>query len=118
MITNDAACTCEIISKTASSKAALNKEKTLFVSKLGLELRKKLVNCYIRSIALYCAGTWTLPKIEQNYLKSFDIWCWRGLQISRNDRVKKKKTHVLSTIVQMLDVITSFNFNCYSPMMD
>jgi hypothetical protein len=29
-----------------------------------------------------------------------------------------KKTHVLSTIVQMLDVITSFNFNCYSPMMD
>jgi hypothetical protein len=29
-----------------------------------------------------------------------------------------KKTHVLSTIVQMLDVIKSFNFNCYSPMMD
>jgi hypothetical protein len=29
-----------------------------------------------------------------------------------------KKSHVLSTIVQMLDVITSFNFNCYSPMMD
>jgi hypothetical protein len=25
----------------------------------------------------------------------------------------KKKTHVLSMIVQMLDVITSFNSNCY-----
>jgi hypothetical protein len=31
---------------------------------------------------------------------------------------QQKRKHVLSTIVQMLDVITSFNFNCYSPMMD
>jgi hypothetical protein len=28
---------------------------------------------------------------------------------------KKKLKHVLSTIVQMLDVITSFNCNCYPP---
>jgi len=70
MITNDAGCTREIISKTVSSKAAPNRKKTLFASKSGLDLRKKLVNCYIRSIALYGAGTWTLPKIDQNYLKS------------------------------------------------
>jgi hypothetical protein len=32
---------------------------------------------------------------------------------------EKKRIHVLSTIVQMLDVITSFNCNCYPPpMMD
>jgi hypothetical protein len=30
----------------------------------------------------------------------------------------RKNKHVLSTIVQMLDVITSVNVNCYSPMMD
>jgi hypothetical protein len=30
-------------------------------------------------------------------------------------RLKKKLKHVLSTIVQMLDVITSFNCNCYPP---
>ena len=89
MITNDAGYTCEIISKTASSKAALNKKKTLFVSKLGLDLKKKLVNCYIRSLALIGAGTWTLPKIDQNYLKSFDMRCWGGLQkISPTARVK------------------------------
>ena len=50
--TNDAGCTCEIISKTASSKAALNKTKTLFVSKLGLDLRKKVVNCWDRLCGL------------------------------------------------------------------
>jgi len=77
MIMNDAGCKREIISKTASSKAALNKKKTLFASKLGLDLRKKLANCYIRGIALYGAGKWTLRKIDQNCLRRFDMWCWR-----------------------------------------
>jgi hypothetical protein len=46
-----------LISLTA--KAAFNRKKTLFTSKLGLELRKKLATCYIWSIALYGAETWT-----------------------------------------------------------
>jgi hypothetical protein len=45
--------TREIKARIAMAKAAINKKKTLFVSKLDLELRKKLVKCYIRSIALY-----------------------------------------------------------------
>jgi hypothetical protein len=36
-------------------KAALNKKKTMFTSKLKVNLRKKLVNCYIwSSIFLWC----------------------------------------------------------------
>ena len=37
------------------AKAAFNKKKTLFTSKLDLNLRKKLVKCYISSMALYGA---------------------------------------------------------------
>jgi hypothetical protein len=59
-ITNDARCTHEIKSRIAMAKAAFNKTKTLFISKLDLNLRKKLVKCYIWSIALYGAETWTL----------------------------------------------------------
>jgi hypothetical protein len=51
MITNDAMCTREIKSKIAMAKAVFNKKKTLFTSKLDLNLRKKLVKCYIWSIA-------------------------------------------------------------------
>jgi hypothetical protein len=43
MITNDARCTREIKSRIAMAKAAFNKKKTLFNSKLDLNLRKKLV---------------------------------------------------------------------------
>jgi len=39
------------------AKAAFNKKKALFTSILDLELRKKLENCYIWSIALYGAET-------------------------------------------------------------
>ena len=41
-------------------KAALNKKKALFTGTLDLELRKKLVKCYIWSTALYGAETGTV----------------------------------------------------------
>jgi hypothetical protein len=46
MITNDARCTRKIKARIAMAKAAFNK-KTLFTSKLDLELRKKLVKCLL-----------------------------------------------------------------------
>ena len=54
LITNDARCTLEIKSRIAVAKIALSK-KNLFTSKLDLKLRKKLVKCYIWSIAFYSA---------------------------------------------------------------
>jgi hypothetical protein len=53
LLTNDGRCTCEIKSRNARAKAAFNKEKALFTSKMDWELKKKLVKCYIWSIALY-----------------------------------------------------------------
>jgi hypothetical protein len=92
IITNDARCTHEIKSRIAMAKAAFNKKKKLFTSKLVLNLRKKLVKCYIWSIALYGAETWTLRKADQKYLESFDMWCWRRMEkISWTDRVRNEE---------------------------
>ena len=52
------------------AKATFNKKRTLFTSTLDLELRKKIVKCYVWSIALYGAETWTLRAIDQKHLKS------------------------------------------------
>jgi hypothetical protein len=65
--------------------------RTLFTSKLDLNLRKKLVKCYIWSIALYGAETWTLRKVNQKYLKRFEMWCWRRMEISWTDRVRNEE---------------------------
>ena len=52
MLANDGRCTCEIKSRIAMVKTAFSKKKTLFASKLDLNLRKKLIKCYIWSMAL------------------------------------------------------------------
>jgi hypothetical protein len=40
---------------------------------------------------LHGAETWTLRKIDQNCLESFEMWCRRRLEkISWNDRVRNK----------------------------
>ena len=57
------------------AKAAFNNKKTLFTSKLDSNLRKKLVKCYIWSMALYGAETWTLGAEDKKYLESFEMWC-------------------------------------------
>jgi hypothetical protein len=80
MITDDARCTREIKARIAMAKAAFNKKETLFTSKLDLELRKKLLKCYIWSIALFGAETWTFRKLDQKYLERFEMWYWRRME--------------------------------------
>jgi hypothetical protein len=53
------------------AKAALKKKKALFYWVVGLKLSKKLVKCYIWSVALYGAATWTLPAVDQKQLEKF-----------------------------------------------
>jgi hypothetical protein len=55
------------------AKAAVNVEKTLFTSKLDLNSKKILIKCYILSILLCVAETWTIQKVDQKYLGSFEM---------------------------------------------
>jgi hypothetical protein len=79
ILTNDGRCTCEIKCRIAMAKAAFNKKKALFTSTLDLELRKKLVKCYIWSRGLHGAENWTI-RGDQKHLESFEMWCWRRME--------------------------------------
>jgi hypothetical protein len=90
ILTDDRRCTCEIKCRIAMAKAAFNKKKNLFTSTLDLELRKKRVKCYVWIVALYDAETWTLRAVDDKYLESFEMWCWRRMEkISWTDHVRK-----------------------------
>ena len=74
------------------AKAAFNKKRNLLTSKLDLHLRKKLVKCYVWSMVLYGAETWTLRATDQKRLESFEMWCWRRKEkISWTDRVRNEE---------------------------
>ena len=66
------------------TQAPFNGENNLFTTKMDLNLRKKLMQCYIWSIA----ETWTIRKVVQKYLESFEMWCCRRMKmIIWTDRV-------------------------------
>jgi hypothetical protein len=72
MTTNDARCT-----KLTPELSWQQQHSTrrLFHQQIDLNLRKKLVKCYIWSMTLYGAESWTLRKVDQKYLESFEMWC-------------------------------------------
>ena len=49
--------------RIAIAKEALNRKMSLVTSKLNIDLKKKLVGCYVWSIALYGSEIWTTKKI-------------------------------------------------------
>ena len=66
--------------RIAMAKKAFNRKISLLTSKLNIELRKKLVGCYVWSMALYGSETWTLRKLDPKYLRSFEMWCWKRME--------------------------------------
>jgi hypothetical protein len=44
-------------------KEAFNRKISLFTRKLNIELKKKLLRCYVWSIALYGSEIWTIRKL-------------------------------------------------------
>ena len=104
----DSRCTREIQPRIAMAKSVFNTKRNIFTSKLESDLRgKKLVKCYIWSIAFYGDETRTLGKVDQKYLESCEMWCWRRREkIIWTDRVRnvdvlrrvKGKRNILYTI--------------------
>jgi hypothetical protein len=79
------------------AKAEVNK-KILFASQLDLHLRTKLKEFYIWSVTLYGTKTWTLRNTDQKALKSFQMWCWRRMEIGWTDSVEKIKKYYMESM--------------------
>ena len=75
-ILNDARCIWEIKSRTAMAKAAFNRKKTFFSSKLNLNQRKQPMKCHIWSTDLCGAEAGTVWEVVRKCLESFEMWRW------------------------------------------
>jgi hypothetical protein len=90
-ITNDGRGTHEFKSRIAMTKPPFNKRKT-FNQQTGLKYKGESNKCYICRIVLYGAETWTLRKVDQKHLESFEMWCWRRVEkISWTDRLRNEE---------------------------
>jgi hypothetical protein len=47
---------------------------------------------HMKVLALYSDETWTIRKVDQIYLESFEMWCWRRMEKVRwTDCVKNEE---------------------------
>jgi hypothetical protein len=78
-------------------KLQSTKRGLFFTSTLDLKFWKKLVKCYIWSITLYGAETWTLRAVDQKHLESFEMLCWSRMEkISWTDHVRNEEVLIES----------------------
>jgi hypothetical protein len=74
-------------------KASFNRKKNVFHQQTLLTFRKKMVNCYTWSAALYGAEICIVRKY-QKYQERFEMWCWRRMEkISWTDHVRNEVLH-------------------------
>jgi hypothetical protein len=97
ILTNNGRCICEIKCRIAMAKAVFNKKRTLFTSSLDLGLRKKLMKCYLWSIALYGAETWTLWTANQKDLESLKCAAGGGWKRSVGLIIREMKKYCLES---------------------
>jgi hypothetical protein len=69
-------------------KLHLTRRGLFLLAQWTLNVRKKLVKCYIWSIDLYGAETGTLQAVYQKHVENFEMWYWRRMEkISWTDHV-------------------------------
>ena len=66
--------------------------KGLFTNrKVKYALRLRLVNCYVWSVLLYGAETWTISKAMENRITSLEMWIYRRMMKISWKRMKTNK---------------------------
>ena len=82
-------CCQEVKQRIAMAKEAFNRKRSISCGPLEKELRKRLVKCFVWSVELYGAETWTLRQNEKNELEAFEMWVWRRMEhVKWTDKIK------------------------------
>jgi hypothetical protein len=84
-------CACDIKSRNAMVKAAFDK-KTFFHQQIRFKYKEETSKVLHLERGFYGTETWTLQKVDQKRLESFDVWSWRRMEkISWTNCVKNEE---------------------------
>lgn len=98
----------EIKTRIEKARGTFMKMKKVFCSRdLSLELKIRLMRCYVLSVLYYGLESWTLKKNDMRKMEAFELWIYRRiLRISWVERVTnievlrrmKKEREIILTI--------------------
>lgn len=83
----------EISRRIEIARSAFIKMRPILSNKnLDLKIRLRTVRCYIFSLLLYGAESWTLKRQDMKRIEAFELWTYRRmLKISWTDKVTNKE---------------------------
>ena len=71
---------CEVRTRMAIAKSTMSRMNNVWrSSKIGLNLKKRLVKSLVWSVALYGCESWTLRLVDERMIESTEMWCWRRM---------------------------------------
>ena len=108
LIAEDGYCEKEIRARVAMAKATFEKHNSLLTGCLSLQLKKRLVRCFVWSVLMYGSETWTLKKADRKRIDALEMWIWRRMEKIKwidkvtNDniltRVKEPRLKIIESI--------------------
>ena len=79
-ITDDARTETELQYRMICAKAKYSSMNKLFTSRqLSMELKVRILNCYVMSIFTYGCEAWTLSEVLEAMSDAFEMWCFRRM---------------------------------------
>ena len=80
MAKEDGKCDKEILRRIGIARTAFESMAKILTSiNVSIELKSRIVKCYIWSTLLYEAETWTLAKVTSDKLEAFEMWLYRRM---------------------------------------
>ena len=90
-------CVTSVGKSDAEIKRRIGQAKTIFMqmrrvlsaSTISIEIRKRLIKCYVWSVLTYGSEAWIMSKAMEKRLQVMEMWCWRKMM--KNSWTKKMK---------------------------
>ena len=91
-VLDDMRCLDDVKRRIGLGKTAFWKCKELLRRDVSIELRRRMLDCYVKSVVSYGCEAWTFSETVRKKIDAFQIWCYRRmLKIKYFDHVTNNK---------------------------
>ena len=93
-VRDDGRCVDDIKKRIEIAKTTFSKMKDILKStKIPLNTRKRVLQCYVWSTLLYGAKTWTIIKLMKTRIEAFELWIYRRMLKYEQRRSQPKEAY-------------------------
>ena len=79
-ISDDGKCEVDVKCRIEVARNSFVKLRDVLASRqINIDLRKRILRCYVLSTLQYASETWTLNKDLTSRLEAFEMWCYRRM---------------------------------------